>query len=324
MIGLCKCVMKYQKMFSVSDNDSRNIILQMIKPNSCVLEFGCANGNMTRYMSEQMNCAVYIVEYEKEAFQQAITYAVDGVCGDILEYAWMTKFETKFDYVIFADVLEHLAQPQQVLEQVKKVLKYDGSVLISVPNIAHNDILIKLFNDEFEYTPTGILDDTHIHFFTNRSLEKCCNEAGYNILQKRYTVLNTGTTEQGIENSSHILRNLLRERHYGNVYQNIVELKTKEYFREHSENEISELFVEEKLFSKIYLDSGNGYDEEHIIFVESIRKDKGEYECRVLLNPDTKLKGVRFDPIEAEGCLIKKFKFLLMKKKLNMNVQMHL
>ncbi len=58
-------IMKYQEMFSSSDNDSRSIILNMIKPGSRVLEFGCANGNMTRYMAENMGCQVCIVEYEK-------------------------------------------------------------------------------------------------------------------------------------------------------------------------------------------------------------------------------------------------------------------
>ena len=298
--------MKYQEMFSFSDNDSRSIILKMVEAGSRVLEFGCANGNMTRYMSEQMECEVYIVEYEKEAFLQARQYAVDGVCGDILKYEWLEKFDTEFDYVIFADVLEHLSKPQEVLERVKNILKLDGSVLISVPNIAHNDILIKLYNNEFQYTPTGLLDDTHIHFFTRKSLKKCCEDAGYKIIKSTGTVLGTGTTEQKSEKEEYttVLKNILRERSGGNVYQNIVELKLFEYCEQNSVEIGSFDSFDDKAYCKIYIDEGEGYDEETAYFTEAVYYSGEGYICKGTIEGTKKIKSIRFDPVEGEGCLI--------------------
>lgn len=308
--------MKYQEMFSFSDNDSRNIILKMIEKGSNVLEFGCANGNMTRYMSRELGCKVCIVEYEESAFQEAIQFGEAGVCGDILQYEWLNKFGHKFDYVIFADVLEHLSKPQEVLEKVQDVLEDTGSVIISVPNIAHNDILAKLYNNEFAYTATGLLDETHIHFFTERSLKECCEGAGYRIIKKTCTILPMGETEQGEHNESHVLRNILRERKNGDVYQNIVEIKKLQYCMENDIVNIVEKDSVSKIISKIYLDYGNGFSEEETVFVESVLNGNGEYECNYTLECQPDLKHIRFDPIEGEGCLICDFKVSNGKKEL--------
>lgn len=296
--------MKYQEMFSFSDNDSRNIILKMIKKKSRVLEFGCANGNMTRYMTQELKCQVCIVEYEEDAFKEAVCFAENGVCGDILQYEWLNKFGHKFDYVIFADVLEHLSKPQEVLEKVLDVLEDSGSVIVSVPNIAHNDILAKLYNNQFEYTQTGLLDETHIHFFTEKSLEKCCEAAGYRIVRKNSTVLPIEKTEQGNYKISHVLKNILMERKNGDVYQNIVELKKIKYCMDNDITNVMQKRSLSKLTSKIYLDTGKGYSEEKVIFAEAVLNSRGEYECNYTLEYQSGLKGIRFDPIEGEGCLI--------------------
>ena len=179
--------MKYNVPMEIKENEAVSELLKYIKPNSTVLEFGCANGRMTRYMKEQLGCDVYIVEYEKDAFNDAIKFAKDGVCGDILAYEWLEKYKgIKFDHIVFADVLEHLSDPQQALAKTSGILKEDGNVLISVPNIGHNDVLIKLFEGKFEYTDVGLLDNTHIHFFAENSLESFCQNAGYQIIKKRY------------------------------------------------------------------------------------------------------------------------------------------
>ena len=163
-------------------NDPLNVMLDNINPSSKVLEFGCANGRMTRYLSEEMNCSVDIIEYDKELFSMAIQYAHDGLCGDICDYTWVDYFQgTTYDYIIFADVLEHLSSPKTVLEKCYTFLNDTGLIWISVPNIAYNDIIIKLLNNQFDYSDTGLLDKTHIHFFTEKSAKKMFLDAGYYI-----------------------------------------------------------------------------------------------------------------------------------------------
>ena len=151
------------------DNDPSSItgkIMLRIKPFSRVLEFGCAKGRMTRYMKEKLNCDVSIVELDAESFSEARGFAQGGFCGDIEEYGWIEYFSGEiFDYILFADVLEHLRNPETVLRETVQFLKPDGEILVSIPNIGHHDILANLYLNRFSYTSLGLLDNTHIHFW---------------------------------------------------------------------------------------------------------------------------------------------------------------
>ncbi|WP_244470079.1 class I SAM-dependent methyltransferase, partial [Enterococcus cecorum] len=96
-----------------------------------------------------LHCEVSIVEFDKELFDFVMTFAKDGVYGNIEDYHWVEKFKgQKYDAVVFADVLEHLTNPEEVLKQVVPFLKEDGQVLITFPNLAHNSVLIDLFNNQ--------------------------------------------------------------------------------------------------------------------------------------------------------------------------------
>ena len=220
--------MKYNVPLVIQDNDSLSMLLKHIDEGSVVLEFGCANGRMTKYMKEVLNCKVYIVEYEQAAFDEAMQYAVGGYCGDIMEFQWTEKFkDIQFDYIVFADVLEHLYDPWKVLCETKKVLKDEGSVLVSLPNVGHNDIVAQLFKRKFNYTPTGLLDDTHIRFFTENSLALLCEKSGYKIVSKECTTVDTGKTEQFVDLSqfTSLEKALLYTRKNGTIFQFILELK---------------------------------------------------------------------------------------------------
>ena len=162
---------KYDFEIDLSQNTSTGIILSKIQAGSVVLEFGCAAGRMTRYMKETLGCEVYIVEYEAFAFEKAKAYAEDGVCDDILSFGWNEKFQKlTFDAIIFADVLEHLSEPEKVLQKAAELLSENGGIYISIPNVTHNDIVLKAIAEHFDYTATGILDDTHIHFWGQKNL----------------------------------------------------------------------------------------------------------------------------------------------------------
>ena len=147
-------------------------IMSRIRQGSNVLEFGCANGRMTKYMQQRLQCKVFIVEIDREAFDVAVQYAEDGFCGDIEQFEWVNKAaQNKFDYIIFADVLEHLKEPEKVIAQAANLLNEDGEIVISIPNVAHFDILANLYLNHFKYTKIGLLDDTHIHFWGKEDLQ---------------------------------------------------------------------------------------------------------------------------------------------------------
>ena len=87
--------------------------------------------------------------------------------------------EKYFDYVIMGDVLEHLLEPAKVLMNIKQYLKNTAKLLISIPNIMHISVLIPLLKGEFQYRESGILDETHVKFFTLKSIAELLNSCGY-------------------------------------------------------------------------------------------------------------------------------------------------
>lgn len=87
----------------------------------------------------------------------------------------------KFDYVILADVIEHLVNPIRALRKIDSVLKVSGSVIFSVPNMAHMGTRLMVLDGRFAYGETGLLDKTHLHYYDREEIERIFNEAGYNL-----------------------------------------------------------------------------------------------------------------------------------------------
>lgn len=296
--------MKYDIPLELDTTNSLSILISHISSESRILEFGCASGRMTRYLSRTLKCKVCIVEKEAEAYSEARQYADDGICGDIMDYTWKDKW-TGFDYIIFADVLEHLSDPDTVLQYCKNILKDNGKVLISVPNIAHNDVLIRLFQNRFHYTNIGLLDDTHIHFFAQESLYPLAHRSGFVISWMDYIYLPTGGTEQFWNENVMIspeFMNLLRERRGGEIYQFLFSLEKEEYGKEIL-MPISKVYP---LESKIYPDYGNGFSEEKVVPAFEERNASNRYCYRNVFIPTNSIKRLRFDPVESQGCIVYK------------------
>ena len=122
-------------------------------------------------MTQQLKCAVSILEINVESYDMAIEYATDGVLGDVEDFVWLEKFkDTKFDYILFADVLEHLRDPNKVLKMAKELLKNDGRIIISIPNFAYIGVLEELNINKFKCCNTSILDNTHTHMLSYESI----------------------------------------------------------------------------------------------------------------------------------------------------------
>lgn len=219
---------KYNFELDMIGDNSNSLILREINPNSDVLEFGPAHGRMTKYLKETLDCAVSIVEMDLESGEQASNFAdyalIGDQDGDIEKYNWLEYFKSlnkKFDYVIFADVLEHLYNPWEVLSSVKGVLNRNGSVLISVPNVGHNSVVIELLNNKFEYREVGLLDNTHIRFFTRSSLLQMVTKSGFWVqktMDAHNAVENT-EFENSFEDVPDDVAAFLKEREDGDVYQ---------------------------------------------------------------------------------------------------------
>src|ERR1700694_4809854 len=92
----------------------------------------------------------------------------------------------KFDVIIFADVLEHLAWPIGVLREYLNLLKDDGSVIVSLPNVGLWSVRFSLMFGRFRYDDSGVLDRTHLRFFTQRSATEMLDAAGLRPIAKTW------------------------------------------------------------------------------------------------------------------------------------------
>ena len=88
----------------------------------------------------------------------------------------------KFDYILFGDVLEHLHNPSKVIHNCHHILKKKGKIISSIPNLMHFTVLHELINGNFHYADTGLLDKTHIHFFTYNEIVKMYEENDFNVI----------------------------------------------------------------------------------------------------------------------------------------------
>ena len=145
-----------------------------------VLEIGCDCGaNLVEIQNRYPRAHLYGCELNEKAASIASCFA-PVIKGNIEEKNLNFGNET-FDYIIFGDVLEHLHDPQETVKYCRRFLKEDGCIVASIPNVMNISVVEELLNGNFTYEETGLLDKTHIHFFTFYELVRMFQESGYEI-----------------------------------------------------------------------------------------------------------------------------------------------
>lgn len=159
-----------------------------------VLEIGCDCGvNLLHLKNLYKNVVLYGVEMNPMAARIA-SHIAEVQVVDIEKEA--LKFDgVKFDYIVFGDVLEHLRDPEAALRYCRKILKKDGKILASIPNLMHYSVLYQLLNGDFTYSDMGLLDRTHVHFFTHNEIIRLFEKEKYKIEKMGYKVLGEVTDE---------------------------------------------------------------------------------------------------------------------------------
>jgi SAM-dependent methyltransferase len=144
-----------------------------------ILEVGCAGGRLGQELKRQDRSRhVAGVELDPDAAR---------VAGERLDEVFVLDVQTdtppiepgSLDCLIFGDVLEHLLDPEDVLRRYRDLLAPDGLALVSLPNIQHFSVVKSLLRGDFMYQPSGLLDGTHLRFFTYLSFAKLMLDAGF-------------------------------------------------------------------------------------------------------------------------------------------------
>jgi glycosyltransferase involved in cell wall biosynthesis/2-polyprenyl-3-methyl-5-hydroxy-6-metoxy-1,4-benzoquinol methylase len=171
------------------DNTSITKLSHLIGHHKRVIDLGCATGLLAKLLVDK-GCAVTGVEINPEAAKVAAQYCDRVIVAD-LDFVSLKELlaEETFDVAVFGDVLEHLRDPWGMLEAVKALLKPEGCVVASIPNVAHAAVRLALLQGKFEYEPFGILDDTHLRFFTRDTVQRLFEKTGYFIDVQDQTVV---------------------------------------------------------------------------------------------------------------------------------------
>jgi 2-polyprenyl-3-methyl-5-hydroxy-6-metoxy-1,4-benzoquinol methylase len=157
----------YGLPFRLDDpDDSRALVLQLCATAPTVLELGCSQGLMTSVMARRGQ-RVTAVELDPVAAAEAAGYAERVVQADLDRPDSLAVLEgQRFHAVLAADVLEHLRNPEDCLRRATELLAPGGRIFLSIPNLAHADVRLALLDGQVPYADLGLLDRTHIHWFT--------------------------------------------------------------------------------------------------------------------------------------------------------------
>jgi 2-polyprenyl-3-methyl-5-hydroxy-6-metoxy-1,4-benzoquinol methylase len=191
--------MKYEAKIDLRNaNTSHALLVELVGIEKRVLDVGCAAGDLGLVL-KQRGCRVAGVELDPVAAEAADRILDELLVGDVNDLDLVGHFgKESFDVVVFGDVLEHLADPVSVLRKVRPLLTKTGSIVASIPNVAHGSIRLALLDGRFDYRELGLLDATHLRFFTRGSVHAVFREAGLVPVDMRRTTAGVFDTEIAI------------------------------------------------------------------------------------------------------------------------------
>lgn len=169
-----------------NENTSWYKVLGLIPDSSTVLDIGCSSGHFGKELITRKHCVVDGVELDEQDVLQAKKF-LRNVYSLNIETSDLGVITQKYDVIYMGDVVEHLFHAVNTLKRCRSLLKSNGVFIFSIPNMAHLSIRLLLLKGDFEYTETGLLDKTHVHFFNMKEIYRVFEEAGYSIDHLDYT-----------------------------------------------------------------------------------------------------------------------------------------
>ncbi|MAQ75825.1 MAG: methyltransferase [Aquimarina sp.] len=147
-----------------------------------IIDIGCGNGAFAEVLKKQNNAEVWGIEYmdrEAQVAKSKIDKVFSGPCENYID----ELPDGYFDVIYFNDVLEHLVDPYEVLDKIKYKLAPNGIVISSIPNVRyHNTFMRLLLKKDWLYEDYGVMDRTHLRFFTDKSIKRMYKEQGYTVV----------------------------------------------------------------------------------------------------------------------------------------------
>lgn len=167
----------YLRTVHADERTSLSVLAEHIQPNSTLLDLGCGSGALGKYLTEKKSCVCDGLTWSEAEAMHARPHYRSVVVDNLETSDLLFRFPgQQYDYIVCADVLEHLSRPERIVDTCRSLLAPGGKLLISVPNAAYSGLIAELMQGEFQYREEGLLDRTHLRFFTRRSLHRFIHE----------------------------------------------------------------------------------------------------------------------------------------------------
>lgn len=147
------------------------------------LEFGCGYGEFSALLKKDLNLETWAIEIDNNSAREAAGKIDKVICGDAVES--LSKIpDNYFDCIILFDILEHLPDPYNFLKTLKRKLSHRGVVVASIPNIRYYRVFVNyVIHGNWDYKSHGVMDNTHLRFFTYKSIIKMLENLKFEILK---------------------------------------------------------------------------------------------------------------------------------------------
>ena len=154
-----------------------------------VLDVGCGEGFLAEQIQQMGNHVTGIDVLPQAKRQESIDRYIQGDLEQGIDADTPALRGREFDKVLLLDVLEHLRSPEKLLRDCRPLLKSNGHLIVSVPNVANITVRLMLLMGRFHYTERGILDKTHMRFFTRKTIRELVKSNGFRIAQEKMTIM---------------------------------------------------------------------------------------------------------------------------------------
>lgn len=168
---------RYERPIDVDSETTHARVVRLVGAERRVLELGPATGHMSHVLADR-GCSIVGIEVDAEMAREAGQHCEKVIVGDLDELDLDVELgDDRFDVIVAADVLEHLKDPLGALIRLRSFLTPGGFFVISLPNIAHGSVRLALLEGHFSYRNVGLLDATHLRFFTRESIDRLLDDA---------------------------------------------------------------------------------------------------------------------------------------------------
>jgi predicted TPR repeat methyltransferase len=163
-----------------------------------VLDIGCGAGLVGAALKQRQVCHVTGIELFADAAMHANRVLDLAICGDAMQVLRALP-DQAYDCVLLLDVIEHVGDSAELLRRAAAKLTREGTLLLSVPNVGHWSVIQGLLQGRWDYADQGVLDRTHLRFFTLRSLYELLQETGLQVVRVTSTRIDGEPSEAVVE-----------------------------------------------------------------------------------------------------------------------------